>query len=251
MAFDLKSIQKTKTDRPPRVLIYGPHKIGKSTFGSMAPSPIFIQTEDGLDNIDAEAFPLAASWADVMEAVGTLYGEAHKFKSVVIDSLDWAERLAQAAVAADHNVDGIEGIGYGKGYVYTADKFRQLLDGLNALRLEKGMTVVALCHAEIKRFDDPLADSYDRYQIKLHKLVGKMVQEWADVIGFAQEEAFTKNEKRDGFDKEGRNRTVGTGKRVLRLGVSAAYDAGNRYSLPDTVDFNWPAFEAAMTEARK
>jgi hypothetical protein len=31
------------------------------------------------------------------------------------------------------------------------------------------MTIICLAHAEIKRFDAPDTEAYDRYQIKLHK----------------------------------------------------------------------------------
>jgi hypothetical protein len=31
--------------RPPRIIVYGEHKIGKSTFATSAPNPIVIRTE--------------------------------------------------------------------------------------------------------------------------------------------------------------------------------------------------------------
>ena len=250
MAFDLSSIKPTRRDTPERILIHGPHKVGKSTFGAMAPSSIFIPTEDGQDNLDAQAFPLCKSWDDITAAITTLYIEDHEFKTVVLDSADWSESLAQKKVAENHNVDGIEGIGYGKGYTYVADLFREVLDGLNALRLKKGMRVVLLCHSEIRRFDDPQADSYDRYQIKLHKLVGKLVQEWSDVIGFAQMDVLTKVEEKKGFKAE-RTRAIDSGRRVLRLEGGAAFDAGNRYSLPAELPLEWPAFEEALNQAKE
>lgn len=252
MSFDLSSIKKTKTDVPARILLYGPHKIGKSTFAASAESPIFIPTEDGLDAIDAEAFPLCREWSDVIAAVTALYTEDHKFKTVVLDSADWAETLSQRDVVdnyAEKKISGIEGIGYGKGYVYAAETFRNLLDGLNSLRTQRGMEIIILCHAEIKKFDDPLAESYDRYQIKLHKLVGKMVQEWADVIGFAQNEATTKTKEGEGFDKD-RTRAIDLNRRVIKLNPNAAFDAGNRYGLPDTLPLCYADFKKALNEAR-
>lgn len=246
MAFDLGSIKPTRKDTPARILVYGPHKIGKSTFAAAAPGAIFIPTEDGQENLDAQAFPLCRAWADVLSCVTALYSEKHEHKTVVLDSADWAEQLAQAKVG---DGKGVESIGYGKGYTFAADLFRELLDGLNALRTQRGMQIVLLCHAEIRRFDDPLADSYDRYQIKLHKLVGKMVQEWADVIGFAQIAQATKIEDQ-GFDKS-RTRVVSLEQRVLHLACSPAFDAGNRYDLPAKLPLVWGEFETALTAARK
>lgn len=249
MAFDLSSIRKTRRNEPERILIHGLHKVGKTTFAAHAPGCIFLPTEDGQDSVDAESFPLFTSWQDLMSAITTLYMEPHEYKAAVIDSLDWAEALAQKKVAEDHNADGIEGIGYGKGYSYVGDLFREMLDGLNALRLERGMRIVLLAHTEIKTFNDPLADSYDRYQIKLHKIVNKICQEWCDVIAFAQEVATTTIEKGEGFKKD-RTRVIDLGRRVLRLERSAAYDAGNRYGLPAELPLEWPAFEEAIKQAK-
>ena len=56
----LARVQRGRAARPPRILLYGVEGIGKSTVGSQAPKPIFIQTEDGLDEIACERFPLGA-----------------------------------------------------------------------------------------------------------------------------------------------------------------------------------------------
>jgi hypothetical protein len=252
MSFDINSIKKTKADTPARILLYGPHKIGKSTFAANADNPIFIPTEDGLEAIEAQAFPLCRQWSDVIDAVTTLYTEKHDFKTCVLDSADWAETLAQQEVVRNYKekkVDGIESIGYGKGYVYAAETFRNLLDGLNSLRTHRNMEIIILCHAEIKRFDDPLAESYDRYQIKLHKIIGKMVQEWADIIGFSQNESTTKTKEGEGFDKD-RTRAIDLNRRVIKLSPNAAYDAGNRYGLPETLPLDYAVFKDALNKAR-
>jgi hypothetical protein len=245
---NLTDIKATRSGIPPRTLIYGPHKIGKSTFASQAPAPIFIQTEDGLDSIDSSAFPLCKTWADVMACISALYEGDHGFQTVVLDSADWAEKLAQEQVCSDHDVKSIEKIGYGKGYSFAADIFRECLDGLGALRTQRNMGVVLLAHSEIRRFDDPMSDAYDRYQVKLSKLVGKMIQEWADVIGFAQLDTIVKSEKTK-MDAT-RHRAVSTGDRVLRLTGGPAFDAGNRYGLPDSIPLIWSNYQAALDAAR-
>ena len=47
-AHDLLPSSTRARAKPPRILVYGTEGIGKSTFGSQAPKPIFVQTEDGL-----------------------------------------------------------------------------------------------------------------------------------------------------------------------------------------------------------
>src|SRR5262249_38388869 len=86
-------IQRGRVHKPPRLMVYGTEGIGKSTFAAGAPQPVFIQTEDGLDQIDCAHFPLATSYEDVVAALSELRTEAHDYESVVIDSLDWLERL--------------------------------------------------------------------------------------------------------------------------------------------------------------
>ena len=249
---NINQIKRTRANLPVRTTLHGLPKLGKSTFASCAPRPIFIQTEDGLESIDAEAFPLCRRWADVMSTVETLYREPHDFRTVVLDSADWAEKLLHEHVSAEKcDGKGIEYAGYGKGYVYAAEYFAELLDALNTLRLERSMGVVVVCHTEIKRFDDPLSNSYDRYQMKLHKQVGKLLQEWSDVIAFCQIEAVTTVEKKDDFKKSERTRALTTGRRVMRLAGSPAYEAGNRFGLPDTIDLAWSEYEAALLAARE
>lgn len=242
MAFDLKSLRRGKSAEPPRVVVYGEHGIGKSTFAASAPSPVFVCTEDGLGNIDTTSFPIAASYQDVLDAISTLYNESHDFQTVCLDSLDWLETLIVKHVESKHTE---KELAYGKGAVLVADIFRELLAGFNALRLERGMAVILTAHCQVKRFDDPANDPYDRYSLKLSKHAGAVVQEWADVVGFASDEVAIR--KTDvGFNKETR-RAVAKGERKLFVSRTPAYDAKNRYGMPDSIPLDWTAFVAAMT----
>lgn len=244
MAISLSSISKQRAVAAPRVVIYGPQKIGKTTLAAGAPSPVFIQTEDGLASVDVPHFPLARTFQDVIEAIGSLYSEQHDYQTAVVDSLDWLEPLIWSALCAEQSKANIEEFGYGKGYVLAAAKWQMFLDGLNALRTEKGMAVILLAHHEIKRFDAPDAEPYDRYQIKLHKTASALVQEWADVIGFANYRVLTKKED-VGFDKKV-TRAIGSGERLLHLSERPAFVAGNRYGMPDSIPLTWDAFLAAL-----
>lgn len=240
MAISLASISKSRATRAPRVVVYGPHKIGKTTFAASAPSPIFIQTEEGLDALDVPAFPLAKTFEDVLQAIGSLYNEEHEFQTVVVDSLDWLEPLIWKHTAQQHGKSQIEDFGFGKGYLFAADNWRLFLDGLNALRNDRGMAVICLAHHTIKRFDAPEIEPYDRYQIKLHDRASAIVQEWADVIGFANYEVVTRATE-VGFNQKV-TRGVGTGRRLLHLTEKPAYQAGNRFGMPESVQLDWPSF---------
>ena len=136
--FDLKSISKTRRVRSPKIVIVGQGKIGKTTFAAMAPNAIGILTEDGADAVDANAFPLASSLAEVYTAIDTLINQDHEFQTLFIDSLDWLEPLVQDHVCKANNWKNIEQPGFGKGYIAAAEEWRNLLSGLEVLRSTKG-----------------------------------------------------------------------------------------------------------------
>lgn len=228
------SLEK-RTHKPPRILIYGPPKMGKSTFASLAPAPVFIQTEDGLDAIDVPAFPLAQSFGDVLNAIEQLATQEHDRQTVVMDSADWLERLIHNQVCKEQNVKSLESIGYGKGYVFAIDMWRQYIDATNYLRDNKNMVVINIAHNQIKRFENPETDAYDRYQIKMHDKASALLMENSDVILFVNEQVnITKSQ--EGFSK--RVRAIGEGERVLYTESRPSFVAGNRFSLPAEIPFD-------------
>lgn len=248
MALDLTTIRTTGgKPLPPRIVIHGPHGIGKSTFGACAPAPIFVPTEDGLTGLTVDAFPLAKTLDDVMDALRTLATEPHTYRTVVLDSADWLEAIVWAATAAEHGHKSIEDFGYGKGYVFALDRWRKLLGALDYLRTNRAMATVLLCHTEIRRFDSPETDPYDRYQLKLHKSASAILQEWADVVGFANYRVLTK-EKDVGFNKKA-TRGVGTGERLLHYHERPAFAAKTRYAMPASTDLTWADFATAFVAA--
>jgi AAA domain len=247
MAITLAQLNRASTPKPPRILIHGVAGVGKTTFAAEANRPVFIQTEDGLGTLSAANFPLARSYDDVMGAISALYTEQHDFATVVIDSVDWLEPLIWAKACRDNGWSSIEDAGYGKGYVACLGLWRQYVDGLNALRDDRGMTVVQIAHTDIKRFDSPEHDPYDRYVIKLHARAAALLQEHSDVVLFANYRISTV--KADvGFNKKV-SRAVGSGERVIHTTERPAFLAKNRYDLPDSLPLEWSAFAQAMPQA--
>jgi hypothetical protein len=232
MAVSLASLKRKRDIKPPRAMIYGTHGVGKTTLGANAPSPVFIQLEDGLTT-DTPTFGLMANFTEVMEAIGELYSQEHEFLTVVFDTIDWLEPLIWAEACARNNWASIEDAGFGKGYLAASTVWREFLDGTNALRNERNMTVLLLAHAEVKRFDSPDTDPYDRYQPKLHRLASALVQENVDTILFATRLISTV--KIDAKDKNSRVRGVGGGQRVLYTEERPAYIAKNRDDMPQQI----------------
>ena len=242
MAFDLASITEGPRQLPPRLLIYGPHGVGKTTFGCGATSPVVIPTEDGLGMLETPAFPLAASVDQVMEAIGTLAMEEHTFKTVVLDSADWLDNMIQRQVRETHSD---KELAYGKDALLIAETWRDLLDGFNTLRTEVGMAVILIAHCEVKRFDPPDGDSYERYQPKLMARSSALVQEWADAVLFANTKTLVKSEEVKNGSKI-KKPLSSSGERTLHTGEQPAYLAKNRYGFPPELAMDWDVLNAAM-----
>lgn len=240
MAFDLSSITRGPRLQPPRLLVFGPHGVGKTSFACGAPNPIVIQTEDGLGMLETPAFPLATTTGEVFEALEALYGQDHDFKTVVLDSADWLDNLIAREVRATHDE---KALAYGKDALLVAEQWRVMLDWFNALRA-KGMTVILVGHCEIKRYDPPDGDSYERFQPKLLNRSSALVQEWADAVLFANFKSFVKSEAVN--PQKTVKKAVGSGERLLHTGEKPAYLAKNRYGLPDTLPLSWDAFSRAL-----
>jgi len=251
MAISLKDVLKGSTSLPPRLLIYGVEGIGKTTLGANAPSPIVIQTEDGLGMLNVPAFPLAKSYDDVVGALTSLATEDHGFKTLVVDSLDWLEALVWKQVLINNptdekgrTVENIESYGFGKGFQLAVDIWIDFIAALNYLRNEKKMTVILIAHHEVKRFNDPSSEPYDRYGVKLHKAASAKMREWSDAVLFANYRVATTSSD-EGFGKT-KVRAIGSGVRILHTEERPAHYAKNRYAMPPEIELSWAAVEQAI-----
>ena len=111
-------ITSGKIESAQKVIIYGPEGIGKSTFASKFPSPLFSDTEGSTKHMDVRRLPKPTSWTLLKEEVAYVKANPTVCKTYIIDTFDWAERLCIAKICADNNKKSIEDFGYGSGYVY-------------------------------------------------------------------------------------------------------------------------------------
>lgn len=238
----LEQIHRGTVTRPRRTLMYGVQGVGKSSWASMAERPIFIPTEDGLDGIGCDRFPLAKAYADVVAALGELYTAQHEYRTIVIDSLDWLERLIWADVCRKRGIESMEDIGYQKGYTFALTQWRDVLEGLDALRNDRAMAVILIAHCKIERFEDPETEGYDRFLPRLHKLADALIREWCDEVFFA---SYRVHARKTG-EKFGQatHKGIGTGERIIRTTERPAHVAKNRLNLPDEIPLDYRVYAA-------
>lgn len=239
----LQKIKRGGQEPPPRVVLCGPIGIGKTTFGSEAPTPLFISSEDGLYGFaNVERFT-PETFQDVLDLIDGLIGEAKiAFQTIVIDSADWLERLIHSHICTRDAKANVESYGYGKGYEIACGELVGLLAKLDALRHKHKVGIIFLSHIHIRTFNDPAGESWDRYEAKGNKKFAGLLMEWPDAVLFAVFEVF-KTKASDGS----KDKTIG-GERIVHTQWSPAWDAKNRLNLPPTLPLSYQSFVDATKE---
>jgi hypothetical protein len=214
-----------------RAVIYGPEGIGKSTLASYFPNPVFLDIEEGTEQMDVARLPRPLSWRATLGAVQALQREPSGFGTLVIDTGDAAERLAIAAVCGEHGLSGLGGNNdYGHSYGLLAKEWGQFLDALTELR--KAMNVVIVCHAHQRRVEIPEeTGAYDHWELKLEKKTSALTLEWADMVLFARYKTMVVKD-----EKTKSNKATG-GQRVIATQHHPCWSAKNRHSLPAELPF--------------
>lgn len=241
MAIDLKNIRRTQgLERKPMIVVHGTSGVGKTTFASKAHKPIFIRTEAGQGLLELDTFDLATSFDHVAESLEALLTQDHDYGTLVLDSIDHLEPLIWEKLCKENNWQSIADAKWGEGYTRTADVFRELMRTLERLRAEKDMTIILIAHSHIRKFEDPIEGSFDRYEMKLHAKAAAIIAETCDCIFFAKHKINIRREDK-GFGQQ-RTKGISTGERVLMTVETPHAVAKNRYNLPDELPLDWAAF---------
>lgn len=233
------------------ILVYGPEGVGKSSLAVDLDNAITLDIEQSANQLPTKKFPTPLVLQDVYDAIEQLYTQDHPFKRLVIDTIDRLEALVFKHVVTvaksrqgGAGIHTIEDFGYGKGYQVALDEWRNLVARLDELRSSRKMDVLLIGHTFVKPFKNPDGPDYDRYTLRLHEKAGGFIKEWCDAVLFARfEESTTKIEQR--------TKGVMTGQRVLQTERTAAFDAKNRFNLPEQLPLNWRELEAAMIAGLK
>lgn len=218
--------------RPLKVVIYGAEGIGKSTFASQFPEPLFLDTEGGTSSLNIRRVKCGSSWEYLLSCVNEVIKDPSICKTLVIDTADWAESLCTKYVCEKYRKSNIEEFGFGKGYVYLQDEFSKLLTALDKL-IELGVNAVVTAHGKPRKFELPEeAGQFDRWEMKLTKQVAPLLKEWCDMLLFCNYKTYV-------VTTENNTKKAQGGKRVVYTSHHACWDAKNRYGLPDELDLDF------------
>lgn len=266
--FSISDITGKGDSLPNRYGLHGREGWGKTSFGAMTPKPIFLQSkgETGLDALidnkqlpETPHFPELQDWSEVRGAVQTLIDGDHDHKTVILDTLNSAERLCYDFICArDFGGDwGDKGFGgYQRGYEVSLAEWKLFLNQLDELRRQKRMTIFLLVHTKVRTFRNPDGADYDRWVPDMQPLCWSVTHKWLDAVLFGQFEVDVQTTKRDAGDATKKGKVKATAERVLYTQPQPAYDAKNRLGLPNEIYMGntpkeaWANFATALKEGR-
>ncbi|EIY5975331.1 ATP-binding protein [Enterococcus faecalis] len=233
------NITSGKVPKAQKVVLYGVEGIGKSTFASQFPDPLFIDTEDSTLHMDVKRFDKPTSWTMLLQQIA--YVKQNKpCQTLVIDTIDWTEDICKRHLMAANNWKAIDSEGYGKKFVALAKEMGTLLNALSEV-IDVGINVVVTAHAMLRKKEEPdEMGAYDRYELKLEKKTAPLVKEWADMVLFANYKTIIiTDSKTDSKKAQG-------GQRVMYTTHRPTWDAKNRVGLPDELPFEYSQIAQAI-----
>jgi hypothetical protein len=241
-AFTLKDITSKGNQLPNRYGLHGLEGWGKTSFAAQFPKPLFIQTrgETGLETLidagrlpETPHLPEVTMWNDLRAALRMIANEKHDFKTLVIDTINGAERLCfEEVLRRDCEGSSEKFLAYGRGPEIAAGDWRVFLQDLDEVRQKQRMIIILLIHTKVTKFKNPEGSDFDRYQPELHAATWSLTHKWLDVVLFGN---FLQTTAKDSNDK--RQKGVGGDTRIMYCTRTAAWDAKNRIGLPPEIDF--------------
>lgn len=242
-----------KTPSSPLIFLYGSKGVGKTAFAAANPnSAIFYASKErGITDLIAAGvvdpeYPHyeLPDWETLRSATKELATAEVPFKRIFFDTATEFQQLL-FEFECNRNFDGQwEGKGgfipWDAGPKAAFQEWTSWLDDLTPI-LDRGIAVYILGHAKARRVDDPMVDSYDRWEPdlfvskKMSDLAfGSVLMNRATEIGFMHREVLT-----------GEGEATQTGKRYIRFDEQATWEAKSRYGI-GMVDMGKSAREAAQ-----
>jgi len=207
-------------------LIYGPSKIGKSTFCSRAEKALFLSTEPGLNSLEVFKIDIK-NWEDLLNACKEIEAGEHEFKTIVIDTIDNAYQMCRDYFCKKNNVEHESDIAWGKCYALINAEFQRVINKLAFLPY--GLILVS--HSMDKEVESRTG-KYTKTIPTIPEKARQILIGLVDLILFCDIELKT---------DENKNQIQ---YRIMRTKPNVGYDAGDRTGIfPDTMPLSYPEFK--------
>lgn len=217
-----------------KLLIYGPNGVGKSYVGAQMPAPLFLNIENNVHHYQTPKQNIL-EWGHMdLFLDGLLAGkyDDKSYKTLVIDSVDRLEKLAQPVAMMLSNVQKMTDK-YGEAYHSLVSLFEGLRDKFDRVSAEKHMHLVFISHETPNRVYPLGEDPYDKLGCRLHKSIAPLFYDWCNVIGYAHRLVHVTRTQDLGWSKNQVSaETVETpvGSRVLQVEDAAHCIAKNTFN---------------------
>lgn len=211
-------VKKTHIDAP-MLTIVGTPGVGKSTLAAMFPNVIFVQAENSgavFDMWDDDVKPMllprlpraevkdgklvVSTKAVLLDQLRALATQKHDYKTVVLDAATSLHALFEHELCVSYGVTNIGEAagGYGKGFDEIKEMHSEVKDAFDYLCLKKGITVIFLAHADIRKIKNrPDADEYTIFTLGMHEKSIPTYTNFVDAVLYLRQEEFVKGVQSD------------------------------------------------------
>jgi len=209
------------------ILLYGPPKIGKSSFAAQMDMPIFAATEDGLHGLEVYQVPIG-DWPTFCQFCQEIATGDHPFKNVVIDTVDNLFKYCSQYMCAKLGIIHESEMEWGKGWAIVKNEFMRVITKLASLPY--GLFMIS--HADLREIRTR-TEKYDKWMPTMSKQAWEIVYPFLDIILFA-----TLEETEEGEEQ-----------RVIHTRASKYWEAGCRFPVPEVLPLDFQTFKKEYEEA--
>jgi DNA polymerase III delta prime subunit len=229
--------EKTKPSEDPMaysILLYGPTKVGKTTFASHAENALFLATEPGLNALAVFSVGIT-NWAEMLSACAEVAGGKHDFKTIVVDTVDNAYSFCADHVCKENGWSHPSEGAYGRGFAAVNNEFRRVL--LKLAQLPYGLLLIS--HSQEKEIETKTG-KYSRITTTLPEGARKIVIGLMDLVLLCEVSAVRGETGEYSY------------KRIIKTKPTPEYDAGDRTGrLPEEIPLDYDEFAKSFAKATK